>query len=167
MTEQGYNASIVRDLAIHMPLLRNGALRRLAHQEDPLARTGTPGSNRVPPGMMHCSTNFNCEKTETDQHIIRHPQVRTHTPKQTHTRTSTHKHTPTHTHTNTRTHPHAHTHTHTHTHTHEYRAGHQIANVRRTCKQLRAQSQLELSESKLPVTKILECIGAEHNQETA
>ena len=44
MAEQGFNASIVRDLAIHMPVVKEIALQQLAHRDEPLTRAGTSGS---------------------------------------------------------------------------------------------------------------------------
>ena len=60
-TEQGYNAtmnSIDRDLAIHMPLCE------MEHCDDWLIRAPPPWPEQAhqevkPPGMVHCSTNFN------------------------------------------------------------------------------------------------------------
>ena len=45
MAEQGFNASIVRDLAIHMPVAKDIALQQLVHRDEPLTREGTSGSD--------------------------------------------------------------------------------------------------------------------------
>ena len=110
MAEQGFNASIVRDLATYTHAnLKGRALQRLVHQEEPLTRAGTPGSRlrKCHLVKVHCSHTLNlCQRkllsisSESSRYIHTHTRTHTHTPTQT--RTHTHTHTHPHKHTRTR-----------------------------------------------------------------